>query len=414
MAFLFLYCRRRGPGLIFSPIFAHYGFQEKQTGAEALASQVREPKQPRLRRLPEEWPWLQMVLLVAVTFLVMSPSLQWFCQLGWWPQRLWKQDLDGPLNTKKISKIFQSTVIGNYNPLTIFSFAVEKHFSVRTPRILWRCPRRCTGPIWSCTWPARWWCSSFYAAGAKYMDRFPWALLFGIHPMRVESVAWITERKDVLFATFSLQDSFFIWRTLRRIAFYRTLLIFLLFCRGTFAKIPDGEFSADAPRDWLLERTSFKIRASSGEMVFLPGSAGIWSPSASISCARKDHFEANGCIRVITEYSLGHSPDYLFWSNGWYHIWHSRFTLIQRRWVYGTFCQSSLFLGVFAGLYIAWKKNYRDWFWLYVFSSTSLFCCSAWRWTGLPRRQVFTYVAYTDCFYRLFFICRASSHKTKP
>ena len=30
------------------------------------------------------------------------------------------------------------------------------------------------------------------------------ALLFGIHPMRVESVAWITERKDVLFGTFFL------------------------------------------------------------------------------------------------------------------------------------------------------------------------------------------------------------------
>ncbi|MFM8485232.1 MAG: hypothetical protein ACKOCH_02765, partial [Bacteroidota bacterium] len=27
-------------------------------------------------------------------------------------------------------------------------------------------------------------------------------LLFGIHPMRVESVAWATERKDVLFAAF--------------------------------------------------------------------------------------------------------------------------------------------------------------------------------------------------------------------
>lgn len=28
------------------------------------------------------------------------------------------------------------------------------------------------------------------------------ALLFGIHPMRVESVAWITERKDVLYGFF--------------------------------------------------------------------------------------------------------------------------------------------------------------------------------------------------------------------
>jgi len=30
------------------------------------------------------------------------------------------------------------------------------------------------------------------------------ALLFGIHPMRVESVAWVTERKDVLFGAFYL------------------------------------------------------------------------------------------------------------------------------------------------------------------------------------------------------------------
>lgn len=31
------------------------------------------------------------------------------------------------------------------------------------------------------------------------------ALLFGIHPMRVESVAWVTERKDVLFGVFTLE-----------------------------------------------------------------------------------------------------------------------------------------------------------------------------------------------------------------
>src|SRR5262249_49355350 len=30
------------------------------------------------------------------------------------------------------------------------------------------------------------------------------ALLFGVHPMRVESVAWVTERKDVLYSAFYL------------------------------------------------------------------------------------------------------------------------------------------------------------------------------------------------------------------
>ena len=35
------------------------------------------------------------------------------------------------------------------------------------------------------------------------------ALLFGIHPMRVESVAWLTERKDVLYGLFYFLALFF-------------------------------------------------------------------------------------------------------------------------------------------------------------------------------------------------------------
>ena len=35
------------------------------------------------------------------------------------------------------------------------------------------------------------------------------ALLFGIHPMHVESVAWVAERKDVLYACFFLLSMIF-------------------------------------------------------------------------------------------------------------------------------------------------------------------------------------------------------------
>jgi len=34
--------------------------------------------------------------------------------------------------------------------------------------------------------------------------RFLTALIFGIHPMHVESVAWISERKDLLYTLFYL------------------------------------------------------------------------------------------------------------------------------------------------------------------------------------------------------------------
>lgn len=97
-----------------------------------------------------------------------------------------------------IAKIFSSTVMGGYVPLTILSFAVEHRLFGLDPFIyhldnlllhltvtalvyhLGRCLKL-----------------DVYAAGLA-------AVVFGLHPMRVESVAWVTERKDLLCAVFYL------------------------------------------------------------------------------------------------------------------------------------------------------------------------------------------------------------------
>jgi protein O-mannosyl-transferase len=99
-----------------------------------------------------------------------------------------------------ISNIFdieKGAVIGNYNPLPILTFAIEKaiagefssrliHFNNILLHLL----------------------AVFFAMkllSAMGLNRWGvllGGLLFGIHPMRVESVAWATERKDVLFAVF--------------------------------------------------------------------------------------------------------------------------------------------------------------------------------------------------------------------
>jgi tetratricopeptide (TPR) repeat protein len=100
-----------------------------------------------------------------------------------------------------IANIFdreKGAVIGNYNPLPIFTFAIEKalaggefsstliHFdnlllhlltTLFVMLLLWR-------------------------MGLGNWGALAGGLLFGLHPMRVESVAWATERKDVLFAVF--------------------------------------------------------------------------------------------------------------------------------------------------------------------------------------------------------------------
>jgi len=100
-----------------------------------------------------------------------------------------------------ISNIFdieKGNVIGNYNPLPILTFAVEKslnggefspaltHFTNLLLHLL------TVFFVMKLLW----------AMGIGRWGVFAGGLLFGIHPMRVESVAWATERKDVLFAVF--------------------------------------------------------------------------------------------------------------------------------------------------------------------------------------------------------------------
>lgn len=97
-----------------------------------------------------------------------------------------------------IKGIFTSHVIGNYNPLTIFTFAVEKQVFGLDPGAF-----HITNVILHAG------CVFFFfklvrVLGLPISPAAFAALIFGIHPMRVESVAWVTERKDVLFGVFYL------------------------------------------------------------------------------------------------------------------------------------------------------------------------------------------------------------------
>lgn len=100
-----------------------------------------------------------------------------------------------------ISNIFdleKGNVIGNYNPLPILTFAIEKtlaggefspaltHFTNVLLHLL------TVFFVMKLLW----------GMGIGRWGVLAGGLLFGIHPMRVESVAWATERKDVLFAVF--------------------------------------------------------------------------------------------------------------------------------------------------------------------------------------------------------------------
>lgn len=88
--------------------------------------------------------------------------------------------------------------MANYHPLTILSYAIEYHFVQLNPKLY-----HVTNIIIHLlnTVLVFWF---ILLLSKKNNVAFITALLFGIHPMHVESVAWISERKDVLYAFFYL------------------------------------------------------------------------------------------------------------------------------------------------------------------------------------------------------------------
>lgn len=115
----------------------------------------------------------------------------------------WDDDvnlLDNPFlrafDWPNIKGIFTQSIIGNYNPLPTFTLAIEKAIFGLNP-VVYHTSNLMLHLIGVVL--------AYRIALSLELSRtgaFMVALLFGMHPMRVESVAWVTERKDVLFGVF--------------------------------------------------------------------------------------------------------------------------------------------------------------------------------------------------------------------
>ena len=181
--------------------------------------------------------YLPILAVLTITFLAFLPTFQ--SEFVNWDDdiNIVKNKFINELSIESIRNIFSSTVIGNYNPLSILSFAIERavfgaenlSLAIHTDNLLlhlisvflvWRIVGAMSFTKWS-------------ALGV--------ALLFGIHPMRVESVAWATERKDVLFGVFYFAALFQYVKYLKSPNYGFSnrsfLLAFGLFVLALFAKV---------------------------------------------------------------------------------------------------------------------------------------------------------------------------------
>lgn len=127
--------------------------------------------------------------------------------------------------------IFTKPLMANYHPLTVASLAMNYQFSKLSPfsyhLVNWLLHLLNTGLI-------------FYLA-YRLSDGNRWvgvitALLFGLHPMHVESVAWASERKDVLYTFFFVLSLLCYLRYIQQADWKRYAAVLLLFALSLLSK----------------------------------------------------------------------------------------------------------------------------------------------------------------------------------
>ena len=145
------------------------------------------------RRAPSRL-WLAAIL--AVTFVVYIPSLQnGFTN---WDDDAYVTD-NRLLAHPAIGALLTTPVRGNFHPLTIASLALNYRLSGLHPASYhW------LSLLIHLANTALVFVFVRQLARGRFWTTIATALFFGIHPMHVESVAWIAERKDVLYAFFYL------------------------------------------------------------------------------------------------------------------------------------------------------------------------------------------------------------------
>ena len=144
------------------------------------------------------WGKYFLPIVLAVTFFVLSPALQnKFVNLDD-PQYITENPAVKNLNSENIKAVFSEQFVGNYQPLTMLSYMAEYKLFGLNPfgYHLMNLIFHLLGTLLVFL--------IIKKLSGNDMVSFFTALLFGIHPLHVESVAWIAERKDVLYGFFFL------------------------------------------------------------------------------------------------------------------------------------------------------------------------------------------------------------------
>ncbi len=174
------------------------------------------------------FPILISVLVISfITYFAFSPAIQ--NKFTNWDDTIYV--LENPLvvsNKIPVKEIFKTPVAANYHPITMLSLAWNYQKGKLDPKgfhavnVFFHLVNTCLVFFFI-----------FMLTKRNLLMASIVALFFGIHPMHVESVAWISERKDVLYVFFFLSAlcTYLKYRESKKTKWYLfTMLLFLLSC----------------------------------------------------------------------------------------------------------------------------------------------------------------------------------------
>ena len=173
-------------------------------------------------------------VILVLTFISFFPSLKGDFMQTWDDEKyVTANPVIRELNAGTIRQMFTRPVNGTYVPLPLLTYAVNYKLSGDSPM-----PFHATSLFFHLLSTLL----VFMILRLLNIDLLYaafGALLFGIHPMRIESVAWISERKDVMYGFFYLAAVFAYIRYLNDPARRPKLLLYsiLLFLGALLSKI---------------------------------------------------------------------------------------------------------------------------------------------------------------------------------
>lgn len=190
-------------------------------------SRTPPPSAPRLRAGERHsvWPFAALsAALVAIVLALYAGAFQH--DFVRWDDPTYVQE--NPLTLRQDpAPLLTAVVARNWHPVTMLSLALNASPPL-SPR-----PFLVTNVLLHALNAALVFWLALLLLRRRMLPAFFVALLFAVHPMHVESVAWISERKDVLYALFFLAGAIAYWNyleTRRRAWLAATFGLFLLSC----------------------------------------------------------------------------------------------------------------------------------------------------------------------------------------